>query len=124
MGGVSIAAHSKESAASLTNTAVTLSTEVQGVTLTYVVINNDSTVAVDGYIGKFILDVGKKADAIGIKTAISGNTVQFKAITKGGVDTNKVIVTRGLAAGTTFEATYVDTDGEAAILDLELAVKF
>ena len=36
MGGVSIAAHSKESALSKTNTAVTLSTEVQGVTLTYV----------------------------------------------------------------------------------------
>jgi len=43
---------------------------------------------------------------------------------------NKIIVTRPLANGTTFEATYTDTtfDGDTAnsnqSLDLELAVKF
>ena len=61
---------------------------------------------------------------IGVKTAISGNTVQFKAVTIDGTDTNKVIVTRALGAGATFEATYSDTDLVDATLDLELAVKF
>jgi len=124
MGGVSIAAHSKESAASATNTAVTLSTEVQGVTLTYVTLSNDSVVTSDGFMGKQIVAAGADASAFGIATSIAGNTVKFKAITNGSTDTNKVIVTRALGAGTTFEATYADKDATDATLDLELAVKF
>ena len=123
MGGVSIAAHSKESAASATNTAVTLSTEVQGVTLTYVTLSNDSAVSSDGFMGKQTVAAGADASAFGIATSIAGNTVKFKAITNGSTDTNKVIVTRALGAGATFEATYSDTDSNDT-LDLELAVKF
>ena len=124
MGGVSIAAHSKESAASATNTAVTLSTEVQGVTLTYVTLSNDSAVSSDGFMGKQTVAAGADASAFGIATSIAGNTVKFKAITNGSTDTNKVIVTRALGAGATFEATYADKDATDATLDLELAVKF
>jgi len=124
MGGVSIAAHSKESAASATNTAVTLSTEVQGVTLTYVTLSNDSTISTDGFMGAQSVTGGTDASAFGISTSIAGNTVKFKAITNGSTDTNKVIVTRALGAGATFEATYADKDLVDATLDLELAVKF
>ena len=124
MGGVSIAAHSKESAASETNTAVTLSTEVQGVTLTYVTLSNDSTISTDGFMGAQSVTGGTDASAFGISTSIAGNTVKFKAITNGSTDTNKVIVTRALGAGATFEATYADEDSVDATLDLELAVKF
>jgi len=124
MGGVSIAAHSKESAASATNTAVTLSTEVQGVTLTYVTLSNDTDITTDGFMGAQTVLAGTDASAFGIATSIAGNSVKFKAITNGSTDTNKVIVTRALGAGTTFEATYSDKDLVDATLDLELAVKF
>ena len=124
IGGVSVAAHSTESSANATNTAVTLSTEVQGVTLSYVTLSNDSEVTSDGFMGKQTVAAGADAQAFGIKTSISGNTVQFKAVTNGTVDTNKVIVTRALGAGATFEATYEDKDGSDATLDLELAVSF
>ena len=121
IGGVSVAVFNKESAAGANDTSTTLTTEVQGVTLTYSRIDSDNGTSTDGYITK---DTGvKEADAIGVKTSISGNTVQFKAITVDGTDTNKVIVTRALGAGATFEATYSDTDSNDT-LDLELAVKF
>jgi len=121
IGGVAVAVFNKESAAGANDTSTTLTTEVQGVTLTYSRIDSDNGTSTDGYITK---DTGvKEADAIGVKTSISGNTVQFKAITVDGTDTNKVIVTRALGAGATFEATYSDTDSNDT-LDLELAVKF
>jgi len=122
MGGVNVSVHSKENASSETDTAITLTTEVQGITLTYVKITTDSDTDSDGYIVKGT--IAKEADAIGIKTSIAGNTVQFKAKTVDGVDTNQVILTRALGAGATFEAQYIDTDDKAASVDLELAVKF
>jgi len=124
IGGVSVAAHSKEDSDSKTTTAVTLTTEVQGVTLTYLTLANDIAVSSDGFMGKQTVAAGTDAQAFGIKTSIAGNTVQFKAITNGSTDTNKVIVTRALSAGTTFEAEYADKDGSDATLNLELAVKF
>jgi hypothetical protein len=137
IGGVSVAVFNKESAGGNNTTSTTLSTEVQGVTLTYSRIDSDAGTASDGYIGKSALAVDGaacasvakagcilEADVIGVKTSISGNTVQFKAVTIDGTDTNKVIVTRALGAGATFEATYSDTDLVDATLDLELAVKF
>jgi len=137
IGGVSVAVFNKESAAGSNTTSTTLTTEVQGVTLTYSRIDSDKGTASDGYIGKSALAAGGaacasvakagcilEADVIGVKTSISGNTVQFKSSTVDGTDTNKVIVTRALGAGATFEATYSDTDAVDATLDLELAVKF
>jgi len=123
MGGVSVKVHSINSATDKTDTSITLSTEIQGVTLTYSKISSDTGTDTDGYITKVTGNDVTAADAIGIKTSIAGNTVQFKAITVDGADTNKVIVTRALGAGATFEATYSDTDS-ADTLDLELAVKF
>jgi hypothetical protein len=120
MGGVSVKVHSKESNGN-TDTSTTLSTEVQGVMLTYSIIDSDTGTSTDGYITKATGVM--TADAIGIKTSIAGNTVQFKAITINGNDSNKVIVTRALGAGATFEAIYTDTDTSDS-LDLELAVKF
>jgi len=124
MGGVSVNVHSINSATDKTDTSITLSTEIQGVTLTYSKISSDTGTDSDGYITKATAAaLITAADAIGIKTSIAGNTVQFKAITVDGADTNKVIVTRALGAGATFEATYSDTDSNDT-LDLELAVKF
>jgi len=121
IGGVAVKVHSKESNGS-TDTSTTLTTEVQGVTLTYSRIDSDTTTATDGYIGKGTVTT---ADAIGIKTSISGNTVQFKSISMDTTDSSKVIVTRALGAGATFEATYNDSDVDSEdYLDLELAVKF
>ena len=124
MGGVSVKVHSKDDdATGGTDTSTTLSTEVQGVTLTYAKTTSDDGTAQDGYIGNGAIAANSSADAIGIKTSIAGNTVQFKAITINGEDSNKVIVTRALGAGATFEAIYTDTD-DSDTLDLELAVKF
>ncbi len=111
----------------LNDTAITVSTEMNGVTATYVAIDAESTTVVsDGYIGKFALTTANtEASAFGLKTSIAGNTVQFKAIEINDVDSTKVILTRPLASGATFEATYNDSDTDSEdYLDLELAVKF
>ena len=108
------------------DTAITVSTEMNGVTATYVAIDAESTAVVsDGYVGKFSLAAGKDASAFGLKTSVAGNTVEFKAIEIADVDSTKVILTRPLASGATFEATYNDSDTDSLdSLDLELAVKF
>jgi hypothetical protein len=73
---------------------------------------------------------------VGVKTSMAGNTVklqraEFNNISTGADDSStKVVVTRPLASGATFEATYTDVDyaagstADKATLDLELAVKF
>ena len=122
IGGVSVKVHSQE-VLSKTTTSTTLSTEVQGVTLTYANTTTDDGTAQDGYIGNADIDAGDSASAIGLSTSIAGNTVQFKSITINGADSSKVVVTRALGAGATFEAIYTDTDTSDS-LDLELAVKF
>jgi len=107
------------------NTAITVSTEMNGVTATYVSIDAEVATKSDGYVGKFDLAAGKEASAFGLKTSVAGNTVQFKAIEIADVDSTKVILTRPLASGATFEATYNDSDTDSLdSLDLELAVKF
>ena len=73
--------------------------------------------------------------SISLKTKMAGNTVEFRntkvdGVSGNDVSFNKFIVTRPLANGTTFEATYTDLDDKASTttdsstLDLELAVKF
>lgn len=89
----------------------------------------------EGASGAYALSAGQDVTAIELSTSIAGNTVKFRNVDIDGVageDTsfNKVIVTRPLANGTTFEATYTDLDDkgstttDSAVLDLELAVKF
>ena len=80
------------------------------------------------------LENGQDVRAISLKTSIAGNTVEFRNVdvddvTGSDMSYNKFIVTRPLANGTTFEATYTDLDDsvatkDSAQLDLELAVKF
>jgi len=73
--------------------------------------------------------------SISLKTKMAGNTVEFRntkvdGVSGNDVSFNKFIVTRPLANGTTFEATYTDLDDkgqtttDSTSLDLELAVKF
>jgi len=109
------------------DTAITVSTEMNGVTATYVAIDAESTKVVsDGYVGKFALETANtEASAFGLSTSVAGNTVQFKKIEIADVDSTKVILTRPLASGATFEATYNDSDTDSEdYLDFELAVKF
>jgi hypothetical protein len=114
-----------------------MSTEMNGITATYAMFDSEGTTGVqinsDGYLGN--IDAFE-AQGFGIKTTVAGNTVQIKSITaklasKTAVETDytKFVVTRALASGATFEATYTDTDNIAAtadtkVLDLELLVKF
>ena len=120
MGGVNASVHTKEDDSGDTDTSYTLKTEVQGIALTYVNTTADGTgTSMDGFIGK---TTGvNAASAIGISTSIAGNKVTLKSIDIDGTDNKKLIVTRALASGATFEATY---DDNADTLDLELAVKF
>ena len=121
MGGVSVSAHTKETDGGDTDTSVTLKTEVQGISLTYVDTTSDAGTKMDGFIGKATGTTVLAASAIGISTSIAGNKVTLKSIDINGTDNKKLIVTRKLASGATFEATY---DDNADSLDLELAVKF
>ena len=85
--------------------------------------------------GAYDLTANQDVTSISLKTQVAGNTVEFRNSKIDGVsgaDTsfNKFIVTRPLANGTTFEATYTDLDDkgqtttDSTSLDLELAVKF
>jgi len=126
---------------------VELSGSVGGVDIKVAQASADSGVAISGdtWMGDFegnaagttyALTNGQDVTSISLKTAMAGNTVEFRN-TKiddgaGTTDTsfNKVIVTRPLASGATFEATYtmLDDDDTSNLdsdsLDLELAVKF
>ena len=128
MGGVSASFHTKDNAGT-TDTAVTLSTEVQGVTLTYVDVKSTlaAGTSMDGFFGA--ADNVTKATGLGLSTSIAGNKVTFKSNdvtteTAPKTNTKKLIITRALASGATFEATYADVEGGTDSLDLELAVSF
>jgi hypothetical protein len=109
----------------------------------------DSVARIDGdsWLGDFegntsgdtmYLTAGQDVTGVEISTSVAGNTVAFRNVTvddaaSGGAahdtDINKIIVTRPLASGATFEFTYTDTDSDVATedttgFDLELAVKF
>jgi len=118
-----------------------VSGDAAGVTFTYASFGTEGTgtgvattgITSDGYLGDI---QAFEADGFGIKTTVAGNTVQIKSIShkaiSGAVETDvtKFVVTRALASGATFEATYSDTDAAAGatsdskVLDLELAVSF
>jgi hypothetical protein len=106
-------------------TSFEVSTEVSGVTLTYVDVDANETSSVgvssDAFFGAQTLV--KTASGVSASTSIGGNKVTFKAYDINSVDTNKLIVSRPMAGGT-FEATFVDTDGSNSSVDLELKVAF
>ncbi|MCS5586006.1 MAG: hypothetical protein NZ702_00755, partial [Gammaproteobacteria bacterium] len=105
-----------------TNTAVTLSTQIEGMTLTYVDVSTDYATAMDGYIGEYTGVTS--ANAFGVSTTLSGNTVEIKKVEVVGttaVDQTEITVTRDLGNGATLEASYNDTDNQ---IGLELSFDF
>jgi len=88
----------------------------------------------EGATGAYDLSGGQDVTTVELKTAIAGNTVAFRNTKIDGVasedtDFNKIIVTRPLASGATFELTYTALDdqvdaNDSDTLDLELAVSF
>jgi len=98
-----------------------VSTEVQGVTVTYADVDANDTHSSDAFFGtvKSMTD----ASGFGLSGNVAGNGVTFKSYEIDSVDHTKFIVNRPLANGSTFEATIHD-NGVADIIDLELAVKF
>jgi len=112
--------------------------EFNGVTLTYAQAERDASgtdFAVDGVLGEYAALNNIKG--VKASTSLAGNTVAVTVASteadKNAATSNdytKFVVTRPLAAGATFEATYTDLDAAAGstsdskTLDLELAVKF
>jgi hypothetical protein len=145
--GVKIAFHNLDAdAANSDKQSLQVSTTFNGVELTYATVTaeDSATISGDSYLGNAAtytvgsgtgMSTNDDISGFGLKTTLAGNTVQAKLIkiedrsTAKDVDIAKVVFTRALAGGTTFEATYTDTDNDGTtndseILDLELAVKF
>jgi len=125
IGGIDIDAHVKDYETGDLDSSVTLKTSVQGLDFTYVNTTSEMGTRMDGFIGKQIDPVITEANAFGASANILGNKITYKDIMINGVDSQKLILTRKIASGTTFEATYRDIEeGVHTDLDLELAVKF
>ena len=146
--GVSLAYHADNSdTANSDKSSIEVSGEVSGVKLAYVQIDADSATSIGGDswagdfevastdTGAYQLSNNQDVTAMKISTSVAGNTVAFTRTDVDGVtgqDTtiNKFVVTRPLASGATFEATYTDLSDDGSVdtdmtsLDLELAVKF
>ena len=123
-----------------------LSTEVNGITLSYndVDVKGTGQTSSDDWFGTFdgtctttsiLATCINEATGFGVSTALAGNTVTLKSYDVKTASTNaddsytKVVVNRPLAGGATFEMTYTDKDAgdaraDVETLDLELAVKF
>jgi len=89
----------------------------------------------EGASGAFDLTAGQDVTAIELATSVGGNKLTFRNVqvddyASRDTSINKVIVTRPLASGATFELTYQDvsddgsTTTDATSLDLELSVGF
>jgi hypothetical protein len=137
--GVDIAYRSYDSdTATSDKESIEVNYTTNGITLTYadVDVNSTGTTTSDAFFGTQASAVGDMT-GFGISTAVAGNTVALKSYkinptnAAGAVDDEytKVVVTRPLASGSTFEATYTDKDDKnstanSTTLDLELSVKF
>ncbi|MBT4668156.1 MAG: hypothetical protein HOC17_01270 [Candidatus Ruthia sp.] len=137
--GVDIAYRSYDSdTATSDKESIEVNYTTNGITLTYadVDVNSTGTTTSDAFFGTQASAVGDMT-GFGISTAVAGNTVALKSYkinptnAAGAVDDEytKVVVTRPLASGSTFEATYTDKDdknstADSTTLDLELSVKF
>jgi hypothetical protein len=130
-------------AANTDKSVVTISGTVAGVGVKFAQASTDTGAKIEGdtwmgdfegATGAYLLSNGQDVTSIELSTTIAGNSVKFITTDVDGVATedmsfNKVIVTRALSNGTTFEATYTDLDdsvaaNDSSTLDLELAVKF
>ena len=146
--GISLAYHADNSdTANSDKSSIEVSGEVSGIKLAYVQIDADSATSIGGDswagdfevastdTGAYQLSNNQDVAAIKVSTAVAGNTVSFTrtdidGVTGENTEINKFMVTRPLASGATFEATYTDltdaysTTTDFTKLDLELAVKF
>jgi len=148
--GVGIAYHldSNEKANS-DKTSLELTGKLGDVGVKFVSIEADSAASADGDTwagdfedttsGGYKKQLGADIMAVEFSTTMAGNTVKWihteveadtNVSSTADADNNKIIVTRPLASGATFEATYttMDVKGDTAnsgdTLDLELSVKF
>ncbi|MCS5550474.1 MAG: hypothetical protein NZ811_03045 [Gammaproteobacteria bacterium] len=125
MGGIDVAFHNKDyGPIGGSDNSVTLKTSVQGIDLAYVDTNSDPGVQADGLLWKhsdYGNNVFTEANGGSVATHLFGNKIEYRGYTIDGVDNKKLILTRNIASGSTFEATL---DDNAESLDLELAVKF
>ena len=126
--------------------SIEVSTNINGVGLKMAKATADSAQTLEGdtWLGDFEgnattsaygLSAGQDIFGVNASFAYAGNTIQLRRTEVDGVagentDITKVVLTRPLANGTTFEAIYADindagsTTTDAQSLDLELAVKF
>ena len=131
-------------AANTDKSVVTISGTVAGVGVKFAQASTDTGAKIEGDTwmgdfegntsGAYMLSNGQDVTSLELSTTIAGNSVKFRTTDVDGVtgedmSFNKVIVTRALSNGTTFEATYTDLDdsvaaNDSSTLDLELAVKF
>jgi hypothetical protein len=135
-GGVTVAYRDidEDNGTSNDDQSLQVSTDVNGFGVTYASFEAGvgGSIDSDGALGDIS---GHAASGIVLTTSLAGNAVKMAVIdneaTEGAADTSitKFVVTRSLASGATFEATYTDSDAPATAsdkktLDLELAVKF
>jgi hypothetical protein len=124
-----------ETANATDKSSLTLSTEINGVTLTYASVDVDGTglTSSDAFFG----ENNNHSDASGFSasTSLAGNTVTVKSYdikdisTQADDSVTKIVVKREMASGATLEVTYADQDsGDARAdvesLDVELRVSF
>ncbi len=130
IGSIDIDTHLKDYDNGDLDSSVTLKTSVQGVDFTYVNTESDAGTSMQGFIGRDPFGGITNADAFGISTNILGNKVTYKDTYINATGSKSLTITRKIASGATFEATYRDVaDGTSHYegrqgLDLELAVKF
>jgi len=139
VGGVTVNYNSMGSdTANSDRDSIQVDATVSGIALTYAAANADSATAIsgDGYLGNFEstnAGNGNDVSGFGASMAVAGNTIAIKSITvdaTNDTDYTKLILTRPLGNGTTFEAIWTDKDvagstaSDTETLDLELAVKF
>jgi len=139
--GVSIAYHNIDSnTADSDATAITVSGEVSGVTLTYVDASVDGSAQIEGdaFFGNTASISGNGDDFSGFSAAmdVAGNTVTVKHFEQDSATairdakTNEILVTRALASGTTLNAKYTSLDvnngttGDIDTLEVKLSVAF
>jgi len=148
--GVGINYHlDNNQAANTDKSSLELTGKVGDFGVSFVTIDTDSGATADGDMwsgdfegttsGGYKYQAGADIDAIMLTTSLAGNGVKFihtsvdadgSVASTRDADNNKVVVTRPLASGATFELTYTSQDVTGSTsetqdtLDLELAVKF
>ena len=119
--GVDASYHVKDSGTTK-NTATKLSTTTNGMTISYLKVDNGGSTAlnIDGDVEATIAG-NSDLTAFIIGTDVAGNGVSVMFADNGGTSNEEIIVTRKLASGSNLEVTY---DNGADKIEAELVVKF